>query len=114
FDPKKIILQQVAVDKNMRPIEVASREEGFEFQKELGDDNGSERSCTFKRLSEAPTQVPILLGRSIDRRSKWSRAWDDCSPTHYIQKDASERLRAPRAGKHCVRVVSDQVMASQR
>ncbi|CAK4706137.1 unnamed protein product [Aphanomyces euteiches] len=38
YDPKKkIILQQV--DKNMRPIEVASREEGLESQKELGDDN---------------------------------------------------------------------------
>ncbi|CAK4410772.1 unnamed protein product [Aphanomyces euteiches] len=38
YDPKKkIILQQV--DKNMRPIEVASREEGLDYQKELGDDN---------------------------------------------------------------------------
>ncbi|KAH9147939.1 hypothetical protein AeRB84_008547, partial [Aphanomyces euteiches] len=40
YDPKnKMILQQVAVDKNMRPIEVASREEGLEYQKELGEDN---------------------------------------------------------------------------
>ncbi|KAH9112799.1 hypothetical protein AeMF1_012940 [Aphanomyces euteiches] len=38
YDPKKkIILQQV--DKNMRPIEVASREEGLESQKKLGEDN---------------------------------------------------------------------------
>ncbi|KAH9160501.1 hypothetical protein AeNC1_018975, partial [Aphanomyces euteiches] len=38
YDPKKkIVLQQV--DKNMRPIEVASREEGLESQKKLGEDN---------------------------------------------------------------------------
>ncbi|ETV97148.1 holo-[acyl-carrier-protein] synthase [Aphanomyces invadans] len=40
YDPKKkMFLQQVAVDKNMRPIEVASREEGLEYQKELGEEN---------------------------------------------------------------------------
>ncbi|CAK4742173.1 unnamed protein product, partial [Aphanomyces euteiches] len=40
YDPKKkIILQQVVVEKDMRPIEVASREEGLGYQKELGDDN---------------------------------------------------------------------------
>ncbi|KAF0713714.1 hypothetical protein As57867_004230, partial [Aphanomyces stellatus] len=39
YDPKKkMFLQQVAVEKNMRPIEVASKEEGLEFQNELGDD----------------------------------------------------------------------------
>ncbi|RHZ19227.1 hypothetical protein DYB37_003435 [Aphanomyces astaci] len=40
YDPKKkMFLQQVAVDKNMRPIEVASRDEGLEYQKELGEEN---------------------------------------------------------------------------
>ncbi|OQS01704.1 fatty acid synthase subunit alpha [Achlya hypogyna] len=40
YDPsKKLFLQQVAVDKNMRPIEVASHDEALEFQRELGEDN---------------------------------------------------------------------------
>jgi len=40
YDPKKkMFLQQVAVDRSLRPIEVASKEEALEFQRELGKEN---------------------------------------------------------------------------
>ncbi|GMF15411.1 unnamed protein product [Phytophthora lilii] len=40
YDPKnKMILHQVAIDKQMSPIDVADREEALQFRKELGKEN---------------------------------------------------------------------------
>ncbi|TDH65379.1 hypothetical protein CCR75_002038 [Bremia lactucae] len=40
YDPKnKMVLHQVAIDKKMSPIEVADRDEAFQFRKELGKEN---------------------------------------------------------------------------